>query len=306
MMRLAHRLVRATAALALVLAALPARAEDEPGGPARREVGGHRFLVSNTLSDPFVTTHVATLTGFGLAGNFKSPFFDVDGDTLGSLEGDIAFFGLEFEYQQNLFRWASLRLRVSATGRAGIDEESLLADGVNTIYGTVLEGKARILRREKFLLTGLAKLSRKNIFGITPFDFAQDVVDGDTLTNDNSLVQEGNILRAAGGLAGVWAPKPWLGLGAQAHLGYAQPPDEAEASETVFPRRRDGEHRSASRRDGAHRVSPDLRLRLLPGGRLGRHRGNQPRRPRHLLHREGRLPGRPRVQPVVLPADGRG
>jgi hypothetical protein len=68
-----------------------------------------------------------------MAGGFKVLFFDVGGDTIGVLEGDLAFFGLEFEYQQNLLRWASPRRNVSGTGRAGVDEQSLLADGVTTV-----------------------------------------------------------------------------------------------------------------------------------------------------------------------------
>lgn len=219
--------------MSLLLVAPPASAEDGPAGPERRVLGGHRFLPSSVLSDPFLTTHVSTRTAAGLAGDFKSPFFDVNGDTIGTLEGDLAFFGLEFEYQQNLFHWAALRLNVSGSGRAGVDEQSLLADGVNTVYGAVLEGKARIWRRDKALVTGLARLSRKNIFGISPFEFAQSVVDSG-LNEDNHLVTEGNLLRLTGGLAGAYAPAPWVGLTAQVYVGTAQPFDDTLPNETVF------------------------------------------------------------------------
>lgn len=207
-------------------------AADDRRGPERRVLNGHRFLPSGGLTDPFVTTHVRSQTGGGLAGDFRSPSLVIDGDTLGVLEGDIAFFGLSFEYQQNLFGWGALRLDVSGSGRSGVDEEALLADGVNTVYGVVLEGKGRFLYTGSSQLTAIARLSRKNIFGISPFDFAQSIVDSG-VSNRNDLVKEGNLIRFVGGVAAAHAWNEYLGTQLQVAVGTAQPFDDALPNETV-------------------------------------------------------------------------
>ena len=215
------------------LQAQPTSAADDRRGPERRVLNGHRFLPSGALTDPFVTTHVRSKTLAGLAGDFRSPTIDIAGDTLGVLEGDIAFFGLSFEYQQNLFGWGALRLDVSGSGRAGIDEQALLADGVNTIYGVVFEGKGRLLYTGASQLTAIARVSRKNIFGISPFDFAESIIDSG-ISKSNDLVKEGNVHRFIGGLAGAHAWNEYLGTQLQVAVGWAQPFDDELPNETVF------------------------------------------------------------------------
>lgn len=207
-------------------------AADDRRGPERRVLNDHHFL-PGSLTDAFVTTHVRTQTGGGLAGDFRSPPIEVSGDTLGVLEGDIAFFGLSVEYQQNLFGWGALRMNVSASGRTGVDEQTLLADGVNTVYGLVLEGKGRLLYTGSSQVTAIARLSRKNVFGISPFDFAESIIDSG-ISKRNDLVKEGNIFRFAGGLAAAHAWNGYLGTQAQVAVGTAQPFDDTLPNETVF------------------------------------------------------------------------
>ena len=210
-----------------------AAAADDRVGPERRVLNGHRFLPSGSLTDPFVTTHVRTQTGAGIAGNFRTPTIEIADTTLGVLEGDLVFFSLSFEYQQNLFGWGAVRLDFQGSGRAGIDEEALLADGVNTLYGSVLEAKGRVLHTETSQLTAFGRLSQKNIFGISPFDFAESIIDSG-IGKRNDLVKEGNVHRFAAGLAAAHAWNEYLGTQLQLAVGTAQPFDDTMPNETVF------------------------------------------------------------------------
>ena len=81
------------ALLALCASYLPAQ---EPG----RELNGFEFIPSRIVADPFAITYFGTITGGGMAFDLKTPFVDLDGDTIGTLTGDVAFMALGFEYQQ--------------------------------------------------------------------------------------------------------------------------------------------------------------------------------------------------------------
>lgn len=213
----------------------PATASEPfPTGPERRVLGGHRFQPVEGITDPFVTTHLRTLTGAGVATGLQAPFFDTDGDTLGTLDGDIAFFSLQFSYQLNLFERYALSLKLSGTGRAGIDEQALLADGLTSVYGLEFGARGVIWRNEESQLTGLLSVSRKNLFGLDPFGFAQRVIDAGGLTEDNKLLREGDINRFGAGVAGAHGFSPSLGMVAYLLGGSAQPVADSEAREGYF------------------------------------------------------------------------
>lgn len=222
-MRIVMSFAIALAVLSCTGAGSAATSADWPAGPERRVLGGHQFQPLAAMRDPFVTTHLQTLTGAGLATGFEAPFLSADGDTIGTLDGDIAFFSLAFEYQLNLAERYSLLVGMSAAGRSGIDDQALLADGLSTVYGLTMEGKATLWTDGRTQLAAVARISRKNVFGIDPFGFAQKVIEAGGLTKENQLVVEGDINRGALGLAVAHGWRPWLGLTGFALAGSAQP-----------------------------------------------------------------------------------
>jgi hypothetical protein len=212
-----------------------ARAADDTHPPSKddRSLNDHWFIPSGRLTDPFVTTHVRSRVAAGFASRFKSPYIVVSGDTLGQLGGDLAFFGLDFEYQQNLFHMASLRLSLEGNARAGTSGSTMLANGVTSLYGLELEGKARILRRSKLELTGVAGLSRKDAFDINLIRFAKGILDsGEAETGE--LVEQSDIQRYYAGPAMAYAVKPWLGFTGYAFFGSAKPFDRESVDHFLF------------------------------------------------------------------------
>jgi hypothetical protein len=190
--------------LVLSAANLPAQ---EPG----RMLNGFEFIPSRIIADPFAITYFGTITGGGLAFGLETPFIDLNGDTLGTLTGDVAFMALGFEYQQRFGRWLAVRAAFTGNARIGTDEQSMLAQGVTGTFGWNLGATARIFQSEKVIISGAADFARSDIVGIDPFGFAQSIVDGG-LTEDNELVASTNAISGIVGARLGWAPARWIGI----------------------------------------------------------------------------------------------
>jgi len=199
-----RRSLLAFALLAMSAGYLPAQ---EPS----RELNGYEFIPSRIVADPFAITYFGTNTGGGMAFGLDTPFIDLDGDTIGTLTGDVAFLALGFEYQQRLGQWLAVRVAFTGNGRIGTDEQSMLAQGVTGTFGWNLGATARIYQSQKVIISGALDFARSNIVGIDPFGFAQSIID-DGLTEDNSLVESGNAISGILGARIGWAPASWIGV----------------------------------------------------------------------------------------------
>jgi hypothetical protein len=206
---------------------------DEPRSRDERELAGHYFMPSGRILDPFVTTHARFRTAGGLATGFQA-IYNVPGvDTTKNTSGDIGFFGLDFEYQQNLWERASARLSLEGNARVGVDNTSVLASGLSSAYGYELEGKYRLLRRATTLLTVHALLSHKNLFALAPLRFLEGVIK-DGYDENDSIVAEGHLNRLLFGPGAAWAPKPWLGITGHGLVGPADPFDSSTGDKVAF------------------------------------------------------------------------
>ena len=198
---------------------------DEPISRDEREMGGHRFIPSGRIPDPFPTTHVRFRTGAGLATGFRAKYVITGEEPTDTAESDIGFFGLDFEYQQNLWERASVRLSLEGNARVGVDDQALFSTGLNSTYGGELEGKYRVLRRSNLVLTANVILSRKNLFGLSPLRFVEGVIE-DGYDEGDKLITESDLARVVLGPSAAWAPLPWLGFTAHAFGGPADPFDD--------------------------------------------------------------------------------
>jgi len=199
-----RRSLLAFALLAVSAGYLPAQ---EPG----RELNGYEFIPSRIVADPFAITYFGTNTGGGMAFDLKTPFIDLNGDTVGTLTGDVAFMALGFEYQQRFGKWLAVRFELAGNGRIGTDEQSMLAQGVTGTVGWNLGATARIYQSQKVIISGALDLARTNIVGINPYGFAESIIDNG-LTDDNSLVESGNAISGILGARLGWAPASWVGV----------------------------------------------------------------------------------------------
>ncbi len=197
-----------------------------------RVLNGFEFLPSRVVDDPFAISYFGTSTGGGIAFDLKTPFLDFDGDTLGTLVGDVAFMALGFRYQQRFGQWLAARFSFGANGRLGVNEQSVLAQGVTGGFLWGLGATARILQSEKLILSGALDFARTDLVALDPFGFASKVIDEGLEADDNSLVQKGDAISGVASARVGWAPLPWLGITGVLEGGLGDV--TAESSETLF------------------------------------------------------------------------
>lgn len=198
--------------LALLVLAVPAMADDVQDAEPRPTLNGHEFMPSEAVDGPFAVSYFGTITGGGIAYGVKTPYIDLEGEEVGTLEGDIAFMALGFQYQQRFGSWFAARFGFTGGARIGVDEQSVLAQGVTGTYGMRLGGIARILQTEKVILSGALDFTRTDVVGMDPYGFVQSVIDDGLDSTDNDLVTAGNVLGSRLSVLAGWAPRDWLGI----------------------------------------------------------------------------------------------
>jgi hypothetical protein len=229
--------------LLLALTTLPAAramGQEPEGREAPRYFGGHQFIPSTIVADPFVATSFTSTTGFGMAIGLEVPILNIDGEQIGELEGDIGFLLLEFGYQQRLNNWLALRANVSAAARVGTSTEAILAEGISAVYGYGLGGTASLWRKQSWQLSATADFRGNSLTGIAPLDFAAAVKHaveaGDTAAIEaakDSLLSEADNMRVLGGLRGAYTPAPWIGFVGFVEAGLGERFEQGEDNTSV-------------------------------------------------------------------------
>ena len=199
-----HRSLMVLALLAVPASALIAQ---EPS----RVINGYAFIPSRLVAEPFAITQFRSSTGGGMAFDLVTPFIDLDGDTTGTLTGDVAFLTLGFAYQQRFGQWFAARVGFAGGGRIGTDEQSLLAQGVTGTFSLLVGATARIYQSRKVIISGALDFARSDIVGLDALGFAQKIVE-DGLTEDNSLVASGDVISGVLSARLGWAPASWVGI----------------------------------------------------------------------------------------------
>jgi len=226
MTRLTSVLIPLILMVTLSLVGTPLAAE--PG----RVLNGHEFAPSELVPAPFAISYFGTRTGGGVAFDLKTPFVDLEGETLGVLEGDVAFMNLGFNYQQRFGSWFAASFGFGGIARIGVDEQSILAQGVTGSVVYRVGGLARILQTDKVILSGGLDFAKTDIVGMDIFGFAQRVIEEGINAEDNSVVASGNALSRQASLRVGWAPLPWLGV--TGYLEGGQGDTSVADNETLF------------------------------------------------------------------------
>ncbi len=182
------------------------------GRPNRRTLGGHSFITSSNVGDPFMGTYIRTTTGAGRALDMQVPVYDLDGDQIGTLSGNIAFLQLGLAYQQQIVRWLALRASFTGSARVGTNHVALLAEGASAVYGGTFGASFRLVEKDKFLLSALAETRSNSLYAISPLQFVYDVIDGGTIDSTTGLLAKGDNWRLIGGLRTAYAFAPWIGI----------------------------------------------------------------------------------------------
>jgi hypothetical protein len=206
--------------LLVVGAVAPAGAQESDANPAPRDFGGHLFIPSTVVPDPFVSTSFMTTTGFGQAVNLVVPVFKLDGEKIGEISSNIGFMLLGFDYQHAVSRRVALRVAANGSGRIGTSAMSILAEGISALYGYGLGGSVNVARKRAWQLAATADLRGNTLYGVSPLGYVRSVVaavaEGDTAgaltAAQDSLLSTGDNLRVLGGVRAAYTPAPWIGF----------------------------------------------------------------------------------------------
>ncbi len=223
------RFISTTLLLAcLVTAGTALGAANLPNG-TERVLNGHGFIPSNFLSDPFVGTYFATQVGGGLAMGVETPFKDLDGNTLFTLEGDLLYGVLGLEYQQNIKSVFAVGFKGSGVGRAGISGQSFIAQGADLRTEKFLWGKWRALRNESVQASVGLNWGYRSGTAVTPREFAEFIAAGGSL-EDAPIVSEDKNWDSSLTYDVAWAISRWFGLRLSGNSGmYETPGPDSES-----------------------------------------------------------------------------
>jgi hypothetical protein len=220
--------VAAVLGVVLVLAS-PVAAQEGNTDQAPRLLGGHLYMPSTLVPDPFIATSLQNITGFGTAVDLKVPVFNLQGEKVDELTGNLGFLVLEFDYQYAFNHRFSARAGIVGNGRVGTSAQSVLAEGISALGGYSLGGSAMIVRKTNWEMTGTLDLRGNTLYQVSPLSFARSVVrqfqqDSTASLQEaaDSVVTSGSNLRVVGGLRGVYTPVDWLGLTAFLESGLGE------------------------------------------------------------------------------------
>lgn len=202
----------ATALVAVALA--PGAASAQTRDPSvSRTLNGHTFIPSAVIGDPFVSTLVRTETGGGMANKVSREIQDPVLDSLiDALVGDLAFMSLAFEYQYAFTDWLAVAAEVSGAARIGTGPQSVLAEGITSVFGTKLRATARVLKNEKWIVSTTLRYQPTTQYRLDILNFVKRAIDEGQISEDNSVVVQSNNSGFGVGVGAAYAPKPWLGF----------------------------------------------------------------------------------------------
>jgi len=188
---------------------------------AERIIGGHAFMPSQYVTDPFVGSAFTNHVGAAQALSVTKEFHNLAGDPLFTLEGNVVFAALGMRYQQHLGKYWAIGLGGSALVRSGTNALSFINDGANVTTDNYAWVKRRVHRGEKSQLTvGLNwKYSSFTLF--TPREFAEHIVDGGGLA-DAPLVSTGKVWSLQADVLWAYAFNPTFGLRANGNFGVVE------------------------------------------------------------------------------------
>ncbi len=129
----------------LLLCLFPARARAQEDAPElRRELAGHNFIPSRFSLDPFVSTYVASETGFGY-GTAAGFTYSIAGHPVTLANYEVGGYAQILDYQYGFLPWWAVRVDFQVTGYSGINSSGVAVVGTNAVVkaglGTTLSWK---------------------------------------------------------------------------------------------------------------------------------------------------------------------
>jgi hypothetical protein len=213
-------LLVATACLLGAAIPVPAQTGQRPA------LADHEFVSTDVVPDAFVRTYVRTNVGAAIASGVHYPVVVVAGDTLATLNGDLAYARLDAEYQQKLRDWIAFRFAFGLRSRLGTKLASIVTEGVTVASGYDFGWLARLHEGRKTSLCGSVAVSNQYITIVDVKQFAEDVANG---VKEARLTDTVPTVRSDVGLRFAWAISRPFGVTAVSEASYGDSPRRRDA-----------------------------------------------------------------------------
>lgn len=201
-------------------------------GGKERILGGHGFMPSVYVGNPWVATTFKNHTGGGVALGLETPFENLDGDEVFVLDGDVFYASLGVSFQQRFGDKIALGASFSGNVRTGTNTHSLVAEGANVDRSVDLWLKYRIIRSESSQFTVGLGWNYDQIFVITPREFARGIIDNQDL-DKSSLLHNVKSWTGVVTMGYAYAFSPTWGIRADGHVGvYEDPTSDGDSKAT--------------------------------------------------------------------------
>lgn len=197
-----------------------------------RILGGHAYLPSIYVTDPWVASLFQNFTGGGMAMGLKTPFYNLDGEEIFILEGDLFYASLGLGYQQRLGSKFAVGAKFNALVRTGTNAQTLIAEGANVDRNMDLWFKYRVWRGEKSQFTIGLDWEYSKTFVIDPAGFARAIIDGADL-DDAPLLSEVKNWTARLALNYAHAFNPTFAFRANGQFGLYEVPYTSDVSKAT-------------------------------------------------------------------------
>jgi len=184
-----------------------------------------RFIPSDVIDNPFITSFVKTSVGVGEAIDLKSFVKDLEGNVSDTLSGDLAFVSMNMLFQLALTDWLALNGKYGGVARLGTNAFTILTSGISYSVGYTLGAKIKIWENDKMMLSGAVDYSSDKVSLYSIYDFVINVIESGTIdtSSRDKLLEKDNIASAFISFNYAYAPTDWLGVLAVAGWGVGNP-----------------------------------------------------------------------------------
>lgn len=182
-------------------------------------LNGHFFPSSNVLKTSFITTHFQADIGAGATSKLKVPGIVIEDIEIFEFEGRLGFAEVNVEYQQRFTPWLALFISGRFSGRMGVNMSTIVADGVNSVYGGDIGWLMRVYESSKLNLSVVTQVNSTTGNFINLERYIEELINNEPFPSVSRTIPS---LTVGTGIRGAYAFNEKYGLQFDANLGFGE------------------------------------------------------------------------------------
>ena len=181
-----------------------------------------RFIPSEVVIDPFITSYIKANVGTGVALDLKSYVKDLQGNIRDTLSGDLTYISGEIQFQLAVNDWLAFNVGAGGYGRLGTNAYTILTAGISYTSFLSAGGKAKIWQNDNMVLSTTLDFKYQDIYLYSIYDFVKEVSETGGIDSTSSLLENDIITATFLNINYAYAPADWCGILAVAGWGLGE------------------------------------------------------------------------------------